>query len=343
MLVAALLVAWGPAAPATEVARRGDVELRWTAPAEGCPDADAVLDDALGLLGDAPPPALGLRVVATVTHGEGFVLSLRVGEAGDGAARTLAAPRCDELARAAALLTAMAIDPTVASRVPEPPIDATPRPPEPVVPPEPAELPSPPPVAVRSPPARDDPKAPPPRRGPALHASALLGVGVGAFALPRPTAALAFAVALAVARARVEIGGSWWTPVRRSSPSNPDIGGRFTLAVATVRGCFAPRWRTLEFPLCGVAVAGVMSGRGTGALPEPLSARAPWVALGGGPTLLWRPRRAAGRLGLFARVEGLGSLTRPAFETAPSGLLWRAEAGALVAVAGAELRFWSRP
>jgi hypothetical protein len=142
--------------------------------------------------------------------------------------------------------------------------------------------------------------------------------------------------------ARIELGATWWTPTEGTSTSNARVRGRFQLAAAVLRGCVVPRWRALEFPVCAAAQAGAILGRGTAALPDPRSARAPWIAVGGGPSILWRPRRLGGRLGLWLRTEGHGALTRPAFETAPSGLVWRAGPGALVVQAGAELRLWSR-
>ena len=352
MLAVALFLGWSAAPQVTSVARRANVELQWTAPEDLCPDADAVIDDALALLGQVPPAELALRVVVTVARvepmpadGRGLTLGLRLGDAADRAERTLQATECGELASAAALLTAMAIDPTMVARLPDAP--QQPRDPDPaVVEPAPPGALEPdvitkvqPPRAVAAP---GSVPTGPTRPRPALHASVALGAGVGVFALPRASAQLELGAAITRGRARFELAGSWWTPVRHTSPNNPAIGGRFQLGAAVVRGCFVPRWRTFEFPLCASIHAGALAGRGTGDLDRPLSARAAWVGLGGGPTLLWRPRRPKGRLAVWARAEGLGVLARPAFATAPSGLLWRARQGALVALAGVELRFWSR-
>lgn len=344
VLALALFLVTSPS-PTTSVAQRGTVRLEWTAPADECADADAVLDDALVLLGDVPPPESALGVVATVTTSEqGYALVLRVGPG----ERKLDATACDELARASALLIAMAIDPTVVTRLPEPepaPEPAIPEPaePEPTEPAEPGPAepePEPtPPTTTRGAASRPTPT----RRRVPLHASASIGAGVGLFALPRATADLELAITLSPGPARIELGGSYWTPARRDSPGNAAVGGEFQLGAAVVRGCWVPKWRTIELPLCAALHAGLMRGRGTGAIPESLSASAPWVALGGGPMLLWRPRRTSGRLGVWARVEGLGTLARPVFVTTPSGLLWRAREGALLATAGVELRFWSRP
>ncbi len=344
MLVVALVLAWISAPGLDSVAQRGAVELRWSAPADGCPDADAVLDDAMALLGGVVP-AEPLRVTASVDERTGFVLALGIDGVDGGAVRSLEAARCEDVGRAAALLIAMAIDPTVVSRLPDTPAPEpepssleVPKPQDPAVV-TPAS--QPPPSPLRSEPRPPADEAPRSRRR--VHASVSAGAGVGLFALPSATADLEFAFGLAVDRARVELGGSWWTPVDRGSSSNAAVSGRFNLGTAVARACFAPVWRTIELPLCAAVHAGLMTGRGTEGLALPQIARTPWLAIGGGPTLLWRPRRTGGRLGVWTRVEGTGVLLRPVFETAPSGLLWRAGAGGLGVAAGVELRFWSRP
>lgn len=355
LVVAIGLAAWlgsapgseGPATEATTDAVRGGIGLRWRAP-PGCGDAQGVLDDALALLVDPVDPAVTLRVDATVIVTDGATLVLRLGEGADASERRIEVARCDELPGAAALLVAMAIDPSVAGSIapivpePETPVEPAPVEPAPVEPTaiestaiEPAPA-MPPPGPVAAPPA-----APPDPRAP-LHLGASLGAGLGAFTLPRVTAALDLALTITTGRARVELGATWWTPTEGTSTTNARIRGQFQLAAATVRGCYVPRWRSLEFPLCAAGQAGAVLGRGTGALPDPRSARATWIAVGGGSTMLWRPRRLGGRLGLWLRTEGTGALTQPAFATAPSGLVWRAGPGALTVQGGAELRLWSR-
>lgn len=351
------LVAWLTSAPTiasgtadtTTDAVRGGIALRWRAPT-GCGDADGVLDDALALLVDPVDPGVTLRVEASVVVRERAALVLRIGDGPGASERHLEVARCDALVSAAALLVAMAIDPSVGGSitdaiVPEPdaPIEPAPIEPAPIEPApiEPARIEPAPVAVVESPPAPSPLALPTDPRTP-LHLGASLGAGLGAFTLPRVTAALELDLSLATRTARVELGATWWAPTEGTSTSNARVRGRFQLAAAVLRGCVVPRWRALEFPLCAVAQAGAILGRGTAALPDPRSARAPWIAVGGGPSILWRPRRAGGRLGLWLRAEGHGALTRPAFETAPSGLVWRAGPGALVVQAGAELRLWSR-
>jgi hypothetical protein len=175
-----------------------------------------------------------------------------------------------------------------------------------------------------------------------LHGSIALGIGLGAFALPNPTAAFELALALSGRAWRVELGGSYWVPSVLDPPVDTGIGGRFQLAVAVARGCWVPRFGTIELPVCAVALAGGMIGRGTGDLVEN-TATAPWAAFGGGPTLMWRPRRPRGRIALMLRVEGLGAATQTTFQTSSPREVWRSGAGALQAFAGIEVRFASRP
>jgi hypothetical protein len=350
-LLSLLALGWSLAATPDEIteARREGVELRWSAPAQVCPVADAVLDDALAVLGAAPPAGTDVTADAEVVRDpDGLVLTLELRSADGTGTRTVRAQQCAQLARIAALVIALSIDPSAVNRIPpELPVDA----PAIEVPPvdetlvdapaidEPAEPPAPE-IAVRR-----EPTSPPiatrPRRPP-LHASVAIAAGVGAFALPRATAAFELGLALAGRAWRVELGAGYWAPSVRDSAVNPAIGGRFQLAVAQARGCWVPRLGTVELPLCALAIVGGMLGRGTGEL-DVRKAASPWAAFGGGPTVMWRPRVQGGRIALLVRVEGVGAATQPAFATSASGVLWKARNGALQAFGGIEVRFASRP
>jgi hypothetical protein len=166
----------------------------------------------------------------------------------------------------------------------------------------------------------------------------VIGAGVGAFALPRATAAFELALALAGRGWRAELGATYWAPSQGSADRDGMFTGRFQLAGAHARGCWVPSVRTIEIPLCGLVIAAAMHGAGTGALVNKHSAASAYVALGGGPTLLWRPRP---RIALMLRVEGVGALARPAFVTSANDL-YTARGGALQAFGGVEIRFASR-
>ena len=350
-LVLSASLASAPALPSVSEARRGGIELRWSAAGERCPVADDVLDDAIAALAHPPDETLTLRADATVVPaGDGLDLVLVVRTHDGEGTRTLHARHCRQLGRIAALVIALAIDPTAAVRMPTHADDDEPEPevPEPEVPepevPEP-EVPEQPPAPEPSPPpevivATSPPRTPPVggRQRAALHGSVVVGAGVGVFALPHPTAAFELGLALAGRAWRSELGGSYWAPSQGSSDRNATISGDFQLFGAHARGCWVPRFGAFELPLCGVVLATAMRGAGTGSLVPKKHAVSGCVALGGGPTLLWRPRP---RIALMLRVEGVGALTRPVFTTS-GGELWHARGGALQAFGGVEVRFASR-
>lgn len=360
MVTGVLVWAWAIAAAVSTppvvdtitTAQRGDIALVWNADAAECPSADEVIDDALAAVGQAPPVGLVITANGVVERdGDALALVLTVRSPHGEGTRRIVAPQCRSLGRIAALVIALTIDPNAQmppEPIPEPPAPEPEPEPEPVPTPEPTPEPDPIATAPEPPPSitPKTPRASPPRDGPRrppLHGSILVAAGLGAFPLPRPTAAFELAVAVAGTQWRAELGASYWAPSEQASTRNAEIGGSFQLVGATARGCWVPRWQQLELPLCAVATASAMLGRGTGALVSTRGAASPFVAAGGGPTLAWRPRRSGGRLALLLRVEGTGALTRPAFQTLPSGVVWQARTGALQAFGGVEVRFASRP
>lgn len=97
-------------------------ELSWQAP-QSCPVSEAVAREIDDLLAGANPASTTTRIMtsASITKdGEGFSLSLAVRD-GDGLhERRLAAPTCEELGHAAALIVALAIDPGLLAMHPDP-------------------------------------------------------------------------------------------------------------------------------------------------------------------------------------------------------------------------------
>jgi hypothetical protein len=373
-----LVLVWAIVAPVPSrpdgdtitTARRGDISLVWDADPAACPTADEVIDDALAAVGQAPPAGLAITAHGEVTRdGEALALVLTIRSPHGEGTRRVVAPQCRSLGRIAALVLALTIDPSAAlppepAPPPEPDPNSRPEPePEPKPAPAPATTPEPDPTSPREPdptpqpqpskatrtptagraPTRDRSRSIDRSRTAPLHGSVVVGAGLGAFALPRPTAAFELGLAIAGTQWRAELAAHYWAPSERASSRNATIGGSFQLVGATARGCWVPRWRTIEVPLCALASASAMLGRGTGALASTEDAASPFVAAGGGPTLAWRPRRSSGRVALLLRVEGTGALTRPAFQTQPSGVVWKARGGALLALGGVEVRFASRP
>ncbi|HEY8377106.1 MAG TPA: hypothetical protein VIK91_11485, partial [Nannocystis sp.] len=119
-VIAVLLSGSAGAAPAAPT--RPAVEFRWDAPA-GCPPEAEVVAELERLLGGPLAERTGSRLTAIARvrpePGVGFDLKLwTVGDAGT-LQRSLTHPECDALARAGALIAAMAIDPSVLDRMSE--------------------------------------------------------------------------------------------------------------------------------------------------------------------------------------------------------------------------------
>lgn len=303
------------------------VDLRWDAPA-GCPDQAALERQVAALLAGHPAPADG-----------GPRLAFRVERRGDqwllhgeitgprGGQRELGATSCAELVEAAALITAIAVDPSFADPtvVPAPP--PTPASPAITGAEPPATLPGAPPIATREPPAIV-PRAPPattvrdpparPSTRPGSRPGALLGVagGLGLGALPAPAGLLRISLGLRGRAWSVALQPELWLPRDGLVAGAPEVGGRFWLAAVGVRGCGILRAGRLEFPLCAAISVGAMSGRGIGELTAPRRQISPWVAASAGPGLRVPLTR---RLGFTVAADLLVVLARPRFEVPGRG------------------------
>lgn len=347
MLVAAAAILGVVAAPAvvTSSATHDGIELTWTAPAEICPDAAAVVADSVRVLGPVAAPHGPLRALASVhPDAEGFALELAIDRGdGDGGTRRLHGRTCPALARVAALVIAVAIDPDAMSRAEDAPASdpLAPPPAEPIVPaPAPTSAAAQP-TPHQAPAARERPTtidAPVARTAPPWL-GLLVAAGIGALALPKLAGVADVAIAIGQRRWRAEAGVIGWTPSERRSTTNPAVGGRFGLLAGRLRGCYVARIAPLELPVCGGIEIGAALARGVGELTPRRRPSAAFVAGTVGPQLWWRPTRLRGRLGVFARADLLLVAVQPRFATAPSGVIWRMPTTAVEVVAGAEVRF----
>jgi hypothetical protein len=285
MLVAAVLAPEVPPPPDPL-----ELALEWRAPAS-CP-SDAELEARITALLLGPPEGEGvLEVTAEVTERVGeFTLTLRsrLGDAAD--EKRLAAPTCDELAEATAVLLAIALAPGAA--LPSSPRTPTapPRRPEPVpeidaLPVAAASFDEPPPVTSSPVVARRRVRRP---MGLALRLAGGLEVG----AIPRPAGAVVLGVGLLWRRARLELTGLWLAPRRRG-------GVRYQLGAVGVRGCARIFVRAVELPMClGGEVGGVEA--------RPIEASAVGRAIRGplfAPLASFGVARAWGRVALWTSVE----------------------------------------
>ncbi|HET9934102.1 MAG TPA: hypothetical protein VFQ35_25545 [Polyangiaceae bacterium] len=93
------------------------VVVDWRAPAS-CPAREAILDEANRLLGDAPRASASSLVARgrIVRETKSYVLELELDQDRRTTRRRLVAHACPELGRAAALVLALAVDPSLVSR-----------------------------------------------------------------------------------------------------------------------------------------------------------------------------------------------------------------------------------
>lgn len=119
----------------------GRVNLVWQAPA-GCPDQaqfERRVTEHLGHPFDGDKPASTVaRAVVARTADQAFRVELSLEQEGETRVRALTASECTEALDAAALIVALAIDPSIAGRLPDAPVE-----PDRSVPAQPIEAPCP--------------------------------------------------------------------------------------------------------------------------------------------------------------------------------------------------------
>lgn len=248
MLLLARLLA--PAEPAAEQA----APLRWVAQSPHCPQAAQVRDAVVDLAGRWPRRD-ELQVEAFLQPQEQpqeqpqqwqLSLTLVLGEKVH--RQELEAESCPALARAAALIIAVSIDPVTSAsvaRVSIPPRTASPRV---------AEEPEP------APPVAEPTTAPTPT--PLLHrAVPFLGGGwaVSTGATPGPSSGPALAFGLALKHSRLELMGRY---VLRRTATEDSGQARIQAGVVAARGCLTSRPSNVRGLLCAGLEAGVLRADG---------------------------------------------------------------------------------
>lgn len=307
-------------------ARHADV--LWAASTE-CSIESAVEAEVDRLLEHLPAPERPLEVRASVTVAPdgGFRLTLEIDDGDRRLQRELRAPACDELARPAAVVIALAIDPEAAARAleigdREPSVAA--------VPPLPSSEPAPSGEPARAPEHALAPVAEPPvprDRGPESSSRDALRVHVRVAAvadfgaLPEPSLGPGVALGVGAGRFRAEVGG-FLLPARRATIAGDETkGGDIELVAATATACWLGMFGSVEIGPCAGADLGVVHGEGFG-VSEPASGELAFVALRAGALLAWSldsrwslelaggPVARVGR-GAFV-LEGMGAVHEPA-------------------------------
>jgi len=161
------------------------------------------------------------------------------------------------------------------------------------------------------------------------------GAGVGLGILPAPAAAISAEVGLAARSWRVGVGVGGWFPRQTTAPTNPDVGGSFSLWSIRPRGCGVPVVQHFSFPLCLGVEFGAIRGTGVGALTVRETASAFWSAAQVSGGAMWQ----RGRWGLWLDASVLVSFLQPAFRTVQTPLVFAAGRFGGAFAGGVEVRF----
>jgi hypothetical protein len=321
-----LALTLAPAPPEPGGAAEPKSPLSWEAPEE-CPDAHALQVDVERLLG-RPIDAADLAPIAVDGRIErrGTAWHLRL-EIGGAKAKELEAPRCETLAEVAALYVALAIDPMAMLEA-----EATPR--------LPASRDYEGTTELSWPEARGEagPEAPlvaARKRARGLRIGARFMAGAGGFLLPGAAAGVAAGVSVMFPRARFEALGSYFVPTEAEHDEEPEVGAEIQLGAAALRGCPVLRVQRWEFPLCAGVEVGAMVARGLG-VEQPKVRRSVWVAGTLGAAAAWQPARV---IALWAQVDAVVTLVRPAFGVNGLDFGFRAPAAGVQGFLGLEARF----
>jgi hypothetical protein len=339
---AVLLAAWLAAGPA-DPAATGSVEFRWDAPTEHCPSEAEVLAQLERLLGGKVSEQGDRRLAAIARvrrEADGrWDLRLWTVDGDSTSERSMSGEDCAVLAEAAALLAAIAIDPSVLARgdaseaaveqaeQAETVVEAEPVPEQPVV-----EAPQ------TKPPPTEPPPKPPARR----LRTFIMGIGASAGIshgdLPGVGPIIRLGVAMQWPHARFELEGHYGFLRRARFEDGEMVGADLRHGMVVARGCgvLHARRAVLEFPICGGLEAGALVGHGVG-FTQIEDGQLPWLAIDVAAGLTWAPLHI---LAIGLRVEPWVAMVRGRF-TAEQGAteLWRPQPLGVRAVAGLEFRF----
>jgi hypothetical protein len=310
-----LVIVWSEIALAVSMAFAPEpsaFSLQWDAPA-GCPEAEIVeADISERLAARKASPRKPVAAHARVHESdEGWTLELDIESEGGRESRELDSDECEVLADAVALIVTLAV-------LEQPELEA-PKPPGAVVVTEPK-------IEIRS--ESHVQKNEPPTWGTRVFGGGTYGP------LPGFGANAGLGVALIGRAYRVELTGIYGFRRTAEVDGDPDIGGDLRMWAIGTRGCGVPRVRRVEFPLCGGLEAGAVHGVGFG-VPDAKRDRRAWLALTAGPGVSVRIVR---HLALWATVDGVVALLRPAFALEPFGVIHRAQTAGVRALAGIEIR-----
>ncbi|WP_096332698.1 hypothetical protein [Nannocystis exedens] len=169
---------------------------------------------------------------------------------------------------------------------------------------------------------------------PPLRAAVRLAGGAEIGGIPAYSPVAGLVLGLFRGAWRVELAGTYAARAV-TYPEPAAIGARMLVAAGAVRGCGVPRWRRLEFPVCGGLELGYVRAVACG-VADPRPAGDLWIAAQLSPGLAWAPTRV---LAVSLGLDILLALRRPGFHVAGLGELARAQPVGLRPMLGIEARF----
>jgi hypothetical protein len=223
-------------------------ELDWRA-LPGCPSRDDVLAEVSRLV--ATPPAEPLVARARVrARGERFEVLIEIKGSAHGV-RTLRAHSCESVARATALIIALAIDPQAAAVVSEQAENSLE--PEPRAPDE----------------ARPEPiAAAPPTPGQRVRPLVFLGFFGERALTPQLSLGAEAGAGLRWRFARTDLALGVIPRASATLPDAPEVNGEFTLAFAALRACAGAVEQSFAMSGCATLRGATVWARGEGASPS---------------------------------------------------------------------------
>ncbi len=288
------LACLGLATSASAQSRR--FELTWQAPA-GCPTRDEVAREVDELIADSAGAARVTPIVASgvvASDPGGYALTLTLREVEAQRSRHIGAPSCEELAHAAALIVAIAIDPTILERRADtnnagpaqvagtapsrsvhcrltdlPLQSSAPRLTCPKI-----EIPAPPPTIPSPAPAPTVPGSTP-------HSPSFFRFGFGSFVavnvLPNVNLGMNLLGAIQGKHARLEVAASALSSDVDSKQFPNSRNASFSLYRLAPRGCGLIAGASWAAGPCVGMEVGLLSGKGSG-VDYPHTRRSPWLA-----------------------------------------------------------------
>ncbi len=303
--------------------------VRWTGDVEAdCPSAAEVDTWIERALGHPPAEHDALREVAIAVTRDpegGLRASLRLAWEDEVEHRTLRGESCAAVARASALIVAVALDPfaTAAEVFPEP---------------EPASEPSPPPAPPTTPPPTTTEPTPPALPRSTWSHRLRLGGGIDYRTLPEVGGRVLVGYAATRGYARLDAGAFYRTPTTARYADRPAVGGTFQIVAASLRACPRLVAGRVELAVCGGTEIGTLRARGHADVPD-----VRWKLWLAGTVDATTAIDVGRRIAVVADFGTTVPILRPRFHVTGLPPLFRTGAVGLKALVGLEVRLAPPP